>query len=969
MNYDYSMKNIPQAPKHVIEKMMVSSMESLVNRMRRKLFWYKSPFNNPNNKETFGFKSQLKAPPDPELKAFEKELFKMIPELEMKTSNNQLQTKMRRDKKIIQESKEVIVAADKTCNFYKFNVSEYKRMLMNNITKDYRKTNIEVVNKINREAAMIAKEMELEDRIEEIALRSAFITVKDHKPDWPARIHCRLINPTRSNIGIISKSILDRINKELRSILKINQWRSSQEVIDWFKNINNKEGLKFVKFDVDSFYPSITKELLIKVLDFTSNLTMLSVQERKVIMNARKNVLVDCDGDIWVKKTCPDFDVTMGSYDGAECCELVGIYLLNKMGSSFAKDSFGLYRDDGLMVVRGGGPAADRARKEVIKLFNDEQLKITTEANLERVDFLDIVLDLRRNKTKPYIKPNAGTKYISTESSHPPAIKKSIPSNVAKRLSRISSNREEFQQEVQYYQAAIDKSGYKENLEYIPEESIDERQENINKKNQRKAREVIFFNPPWSNNVRTNIGRKFLGLIKKHFPKSNPLYKLFNTKKVKVSYRTTSNMGSLIRSHNNKVLSRREEGIKEHGCNCRVGEEWCPMRGECLEPSMIYKAEVVSGKGKRHYYGQTDRTFKERFYGHSSDLRHPSKAKSTSLSTYVWKIRNEGEDPTISWSKVKNARSYNPGNKNCNMCLEEKTTIARDKTKEMLNKRSELMYKCLHKQRYLLENIVQMQVHEENDREHQEHAQEADVDHHSVNHVLQQEDHVQDGVVDHHSSYSSKTTSRKLMWTTTVSTMSSSRKTTSRMVLWITTVPTKSYSSKTTSRKLLWTTTVSTMSCSRKTTSRMVLWITTVPTKSYSSKTMSRMLLWTTTVSNKSSNSKITVRKLMWTTTVSTKSSNSKTTSRKLLWTTTVSTMSSSTKTTSRKLLWTNTVSTKSYSRKTTFRKLLWTTTVSTMSSGNKTLSRKLMWSITVSTMSSSSKSLSRKLRVTSKEG
>ena len=753
MNYDYSMKNIPQAPKHVIEKMMVSSMESLVNRMRWKLFWYKSPFNNPNNKETFGFKSQLKAPPDPELKAFEKELFKMIPELEMKTSNNQLQTKMRRDKKIIQESKEVIVAADKTCNFYKFNVSEYKRMLMNNITKDYRKTNIEVVNKINREAAMIAKEMELEDRIEEIALRSAFITVKDHKPDWPARIHCRLINPTRSNIGIISKSILDRINKELRSILKINQWRSSQEVIDWFKNINNKEGLKFVKFDVDSFYPSITKELLIKVLDFTSNLTMLSVQERKVIMNARKNVLVDCDGDIWVKKTCPDFDVTMGSYDGAECCELVGIYLLNKMGSSFAKDSFGLYRDDGLMVVRGGGPAADRARKEVIKLFNDEQLKITTEANLERVDFLDIVLDLRRNKTKPYIKPNAGTKYISTESSHPPAIKKSIPSNVAKRLSRISSNREEFQQEVQYYQAAIDKSGYKENLEYIPEESIDERQENINKKNQRKAREVIFFNPPWSNNVRTNIGRKFLGLIKKHFPKSNPLYKLFNTKKVKVSYRTTSNMGSLIRSHNNKVLSRREEGIKEHGCNCRVGEEWCPMRGECLEPSMIYKAEVVSGKGKRHYYGQTDRTFKERFYGHSSDLRHPSKAKSTSLSTYVWKIRNEGEDPTISWSKVKNARSYNPGNKNCNMCLEEKTTIARDKTKEMLNKRSELMYKCLHKQRYLLENIVQMQVHEENDREHQEHAQEADVDHHSVNHVLQQEDHVQDGVVDHHSSH------------------------------------------------------------------------------------------------------------------------------------------------------------------------------------------------------------------------
>ena len=53
MNYNYSMKNIPQAPKKVVEKMLVSSMESLINRMRWKLFWYKSPITNNNRKETF----------------------------------------------------------------------------------------------------------------------------------------------------------------------------------------------------------------------------------------------------------------------------------------------------------------------------------------------------------------------------------------------------------------------------------------------------------------------------------------------------------------------------------------------------------------------------------------------------------------------------------------------------------------------------------------------------------------------------------------------------------------------------------------------------------------------------------------------------------------------------------------------------------------------------------------------------
>ena len=40
------------------------------------------------------------------------------------------------------------------------------------------------------------------------------------------------------------------------------------------------------------------------------------------------------------------FDVTMGSYDGAEICELVGLFILNHLGKTFGKlENIGLYRD------------------------------------------------------------------------------------------------------------------------------------------------------------------------------------------------------------------------------------------------------------------------------------------------------------------------------------------------------------------------------------------------------------------------------------------------------------------------------------------------------------------------------------------------------------------------------------------------------------------------------------------------
>ena len=69
----------------------------------------------------------------------------------------------------------------------------------------------------------------------------------------------------------------------------------------------------------------------------------------------------------------------MGSYDGAEICELIGLFILNQLSEKFGKDNVGLYRDDGLMLINGtSGKIADKTRKDLHTLFNDFGLRITT---------------------------------------------------------------------------------------------------------------------------------------------------------------------------------------------------------------------------------------------------------------------------------------------------------------------------------------------------------------------------------------------------------------------------------------------------------------------------------------------------------------------------------------------------------------------------------------------------------------
>ena len=87
------------------------------------------------------------------------------------------------------------------------------------------------------------------------------------------------------------------------------------------------------------------------------------------------------------KTNCPTtFDVTMGSFDGAENCELVGLYALNKLSTRFDSNNVGLYRDDGLALIKDTSRRlADKARKDLCSAFQELGLKITAEVNYKTV--------------------------------------------------------------------------------------------------------------------------------------------------------------------------------------------------------------------------------------------------------------------------------------------------------------------------------------------------------------------------------------------------------------------------------------------------------------------------------------------------------------------------------------------------------------------------------------------------------
>jgi len=175
----------------------------------------------------------------------------------------------------------------------------------------------------------------------------------------------------------------------------------------------------------------INEKLLSNAITFAKRFTEISNETIKIIRYARKSLLFNSNS-VWVKKS-GNFDFAMGSLDGAEVCELVGLFLLDKLANILGKKNVGLYQDDGLAIIKGSsGLKIESTRKKIIKLFQKCNLRITSDCNLKRTDFLDVCLDLESGKYSSYRKPNDKPLYINAKSNHSSTIKKQLPHMISK---------------------------------------------------------------------------------------------------------------------------------------------------------------------------------------------------------------------------------------------------------------------------------------------------------------------------------------------------------------------------------------------------------------------------------------------------------------------------------------------------------------------------------------------------------
>ena len=120
----------------------------------------------------------------------------------------------------------------------------------------------------------------------------AFIRIKDHKEGFPHHVSCRLLNPSKTNIGRISKVLLDKINSALLSSTKISQWKNTSSVIIWFEKIAHKQTSSFICFDVENFYPSISGNLFKESVEFARQFIQISDDDLSIIKQARKTLFL-----------------------------------------------------------------------------------------------------------------------------------------------------------------------------------------------------------------------------------------------------------------------------------------------------------------------------------------------------------------------------------------------------------------------------------------------------------------------------------------------------------------------------------------------------------------------------------------------------------------------------------------------------------------------------------------------------
>ena len=164
------------------------------------------------------------------------------------------------------------------------------------------------------------------------------------------------------------------------------------------------------------------------------------------------------------------------------------------------------------------------------------------------------------------------------------------------------------------------------------------------------------------------------------------------------------NVKSIISKHKKTALDPPTNN-REKTCNWINSQKCPPLQQKCLTNNIVYKATVTSNQDNyqhKIHYGITETKFKQRFANHIKSFRHEKHQSNTELSNELWSIRNNNCTPNIVWEILQKYQTYNPNTKRCSLCLNEKLEIASYKGHNLLNKRSEIINKCRHRNKFAL---------------------------------------------------------------------------------------------------------------------------------------------------------------------------------------------------------------------------------------------------------------------------
>ena len=126
----------------------------------------------------------------------------------------------------------MLIPTPKSRNIFIIQKDDYNEYVRDYVTQTYKCSTANRVKNINYKAKLLAEKLAIDDRIEKMEETEAYITVKDHKDGFPHKLSFCLIKPSKSDIGKISKKLLEKIKKIVILNTNVNQSKNTTTVID-----------------------------------------------------------------------------------------------------------------------------------------------------------------------------------------------------------------------------------------------------------------------------------------------------------------------------------------------------------------------------------------------------------------------------------------------------------------------------------------------------------------------------------------------------------------------------------------------------------------------------------------------------------------------------------------------------------------------------------------------------------------